>query len=370
MVYHWYLHGDGQNGPLSIRAVAMRLTEMHIPTRGDKQKHYFKKQGAGIWQHGMVRHILTNETYTGVWHYGKTEMVSDGKEALRKPKSKCGPGKQVARSRDEWVGVEVPAIIHKEEFEQVKKRFQQNIEQSQRNGKRQYLLGRRLRCARCGYTYAGRTRNEKNQYYYCNGRMQNPPMCDMPTVRADIVDDTVWQWVKRILMDPPSLAEGLRASQSENQQTNQALQERLALIDAQLTDTQCQLTKLLDLYLDGAFPKEVLTERKMRLETTIAELTRERDDIDTHIRSVAVTDEQIAEIEAFCAEVRVGLENATFEDKRRYFDLLDVHGKLAVENDERVIYITCLIGKQRLVQMQTSPSSNTGATATMPYACR
>ena len=69
-------------------------------------------------------------------------------------------------------------------------------------------------------------------------------------------------------------------------------------------------------------------------------------------------------MEAFCAEVRVGIDNATFEDKRRYFDLLDVHGKLAVENDEKVIYITCLVGKQRLVQTQTSPSSNTGATAT------
>ena len=45
----------------------------------------------------------------------------------------------------------------------------------------------------------------------------------------------------------------------------------------------------------------------------------------------SITDTQIAEIEAFCAEVREGLDNATFEDKLRYFELFDVRGKLAIE---------------------------------------
>ena len=40
----------------------------------------------------------------------------------------------------------------------------------------------------------------------------------------------------------------------------------------------------------------------------------------------ALSNEQIAEIEAFCSEVREGLEYATFEDKQHYLELLDVHG--------------------------------------------
>jgi hypothetical protein len=49
-----------------------------------------------------------------------------------------------------------------------------------------------------------------------------------------------------------------------------------------------------------------------------------------HLRSVDVSNEQMAEIEAFCADVREGLDNATFEDKRGSLDLPDVRGILMV----------------------------------------
>ena len=67
----------------------------------------------------MIRHILMNESYIGVWYYGKTKMV----EALtsnRKPDAsnyKRGLGKQVARLREEWIAVDVPAIINQNVFD-------------------------------------------------------------------------------------------------------------------------------------------------------------------------------------------------------------------------------------------------------------
>jgi site-specific DNA recombinase len=80
MVFKWYVDGEGRTGPLSIQNIALRLTKMRIPTRGDKVKLVAKKKGYGIWTAEMVRHILMNETYTGVWHYGKTKMVANGKK--------------------------------------------------------------------------------------------------------------------------------------------------------------------------------------------------------------------------------------------------------------------------------------------------
>src|ERR671926_73970 len=94
-----------------MRAIAKKLATMRVPTRGDKQKHFAKKRGACIWTEAMVRHIVTNETYTGVWHYGKTRMISDAKEMTRKAVPKRGFGKQVARPAVEWIGLSVPAII-------------------------------------------------------------------------------------------------------------------------------------------------------------------------------------------------------------------------------------------------------------------
>jgi site-specific DNA recombinase len=152
-------------------------------------------------------------------------------------------GKQVARPREEWIAVDVPAIINQKVFDTAQKRLDLNKQQSQRNAKREYLMGRRLRCLKCGYTYVGRTRREKHQYYVCNGRQQLPvSLCDMPNFRADQVDDTVWGWIKHIMQHPDQIADGLRAEKTEAERANSALSERLALIDGKLTRTRLNWT--------------------------------------------------------------------------------------------------------------------------------
>lgn len=79
--------------------------------------------------------------------------------------------------------------------------------------------------------------------------------------------------------------------QNELQQTNQALLDR---IDDQIKDQQKQLDKLLDLYLGGEFPKEMLTERKSRLEQMLANLSKEQNDLAGHIRKVTMIDDQLS----------------------------------------------------------------------------
>ncbi len=62
----------------------------------------------------------------------------------------------------------------------------------------------------------------------------------------------------------------------------------------------------------------------------MVELERAKAELNTHLQSAVLNDDQIAELDTFCAGVRKGLDNATFEDKRRYFDLLDLCGKQAI----------------------------------------
>ena len=63
----------------------------------------------------------------------------------------------------------------------------------------------------------------------------------------------------------------------------------------------------------------------------------------------------IAAIVTHCEEAGVGLNNATIDDKRKYFAWRDARGKLAVENDEKVAYAKCRIGERQLSLVQTSP---------------
>ena len=75
---------------------------------------------------------------------------------------------------------------------------------------------------------------------------------------------------------------------------------------------------------------------------------------------MVITEDQLELIEMFLSEVREGIENSTFEYQRKVLDLLSVSGKLAIENNEKVIYITCLLNpeSQWLSLVQISHSSN------------
>lgn len=370
MVYDWYLNGDEKGAPMSANSIAKRMTQMGLPTRGDNQAHFAKKHGKGVWQRAMIIHILTNETYTGTWYFGKTKMIEDGKQ--RESQSKRGLGKQVARSREEWIPVNVPAIIDPETFALAQKRKVYLTRLLGGHAKFQYLMKSRLTCAKCGYSMRGQFVHGKNQYYLCNGRRQIVCLCDMPSVRGDWVDALAWEWAKMIIENPENLRAGLDGVQNELQQANKALLDRLSIIDEQMQEHQKQLDKLLDLYLGGDFPKEVLTERKARLESMLANLRNEQNDLARHIRKVTMTDDQLSFIEAFCAKIRHGLDTADFNTKRQIIELLDIRGKIAFENNEKVMYLKCLLDtqQQQRLQIQISPLSNSHEVNTIELTAR
>lgn len=389
LIYQWYLQGDGRQGPMSMNAIATRLTEMHIPTRGDRAPHFAKKRGRGVWSSAIVKRILSNETYTGTWHFGKTCMMSeeelraagDAERAARlrnrpqmsrrKNLSRISLSKeQVPRPRDEWIPVSVPAIVSREVFDAAREQRRINAALARRNRRRDYLLSGRLKCAKCGYAYVGRTRRETNTYYYCKGREQKPvSLCDMPNIRGDWAEAVVWEWLKGVMQHPDQLVKGLRAEQAAADQKHSTLRARLALVESQMAEVEAEQAELLSMYLARKFKTELLDRRKAELDKAAADLERERAEIADYLEAEDLTDAHIAAIESDVAEIRDGLELATRDDIRRYFDLLRVRGTIALENGERVIYASCRIGKQRLSLAPTSPLSNTGAIVTRVCAC-
>jgi hypothetical protein len=115
-----------------------------------------------------------------------------------------------------------------------------------------------------------------------------------------------------------------------------------------IDENRGQLEKLLDLYLSGDFPKDVLTERKTHLETTLAALARERVGLASKLEANTLTTDQVQAIKRFAAEVAKGLEEADFAAKRNIIETLDVQTTLALEEGERVIHSLCVLGQQTL----------------------
>ena len=326
LIFTWYVVGDERGKRLNLEAIAVRLTGMGVPTWADVHGVRVKKRGRGEWSKATIRGILSNEVYAGMWYYGK-----QGNE------------------REQWLAVEVPAIVSREVWEKAQERRQHNREMSKRNnGKNEYLIARRVVCG-CGTKIAGRPAygGRKYLYYYCPataGRIVGK-RCDLPYFRVDQVDRAVWEKIKSWLSDPEVLEQSLERVKAKLEGKNQPLLDRLAVVDDLLTDNRQKLGRLLDLYLSGDFGKEMLTERKTRLETTIASLEKERANLTIELQTNTLTDEQIKTIVDFARKVSQGLEIAEkdFDARRRIIDLLDVQVRLVIEDGVKVAWVSWLV---------------------------
>ncbi len=323
LIFTWYTEGDGENAPLSIRAIAKELDGMEVPTRG-----------GGQWSTGTLQAMLSNESYTGIWHYGKNGWKD--KRRVRNPDSHL-------------LAVEIPAIITPEVFALAQQRRTENRENAKRNRKHQYLLSRRVTCADCRGKMHGTTKDKGHQYYRCPApvnRFYRRTCNNTSYFPVDQVDSLTWQWVTEILVNPERLAKGLEDYQVEQDRANEPIRERLKVVESLIADNQQQLDRLLDLYLTGDFSKEMLIDRKERLEATIEALKKEQATLTTKLETQALTTAQILSIKQFAERVGEGLEQADFAARRQIIEDLDVQATLTVEDGEKVAYVSCALPKQ------------------------
>jgi site-specific DNA recombinase len=342
-IFTWYVVGDGVSRPMTIAEIASRLSKMRVPTQIDTQgRANVKKRGVGVWARGTVWNMFKNETYAGRWTYADTGLE-----------------------------VSVPAIIQPELWNAAQARLAQNRANASRNLKHDYLFRRRVICGQCGLHMQGKSKRGKAGghlyfYYRCPARARTVYVrdCDLPIFRVDQVDTVVWKWVKEKMSDPDELRKKLENHQAEQEKANAPLRERLGVVNDLIADNKTQLERLLDLYLSGGFTKEMLTERKVRLETTIDALESEQQDLTATLKERTLTSEEIQSLEEFAKEVEqafVVIDDSDFEAKRVMIERLDVQVRLAVEDGLKVAYASSAV-------LGTSPSLSIVTTGSTPSA--
>jgi hypothetical protein len=94
----------------------------------------------------------------------------------------------------------------------------------------------------------------------------------------------------------------------------------------------------------------MLVERKKRLEATLFPLEEERSALMGDINAESLTEDQIRTLEQFAAQVAEGLDKAEddFRVRRSIIEILDVQATLAVEDDEQIIYVRCVLNQESL----------------------
>jgi site-specific DNA recombinase len=327
-MFAWYLEAGA-----TVHSIALRLTRMGIPTPTGKSR----------WNVASVRGILKNPAYTGTAYGNRTRIVpaTQRKSALLP----VGPGFSYRyRPREEWIGVPVPALISLDVFDRVQEKLARNQQCSPRNNTHfPYLLRAMVSCGCCRLGTTARTMMPSGQpYYVCQGRSNalraaQGQRCTARYIPGRALDDLVWQDLCALLTEPDHLASALRRAHGGHW-LPQELQARQATLRHALTQLETSQQRLLDAYLAGVLTLPVFDRKRH-------ELTCRQEALQSHYRQLeAVAQQHITlsavaqSLEAFCAQVRDGLREATFEQRRALVELL-IDRVIVTDGDVEIRYV-------------------------------
>lgn len=315
LVYQWYVYGD-QGQPLTVVAIANRLTMMGIPTPDDHipNRSHIRKRAPGEWARDSVYQILKHPAYAGTFY--QFARARDGVGTR-----KTDPETHVA--------VPVPAIVDAATFQAAKEKLALGRTLSPRGGKYEYLVARRISC-QCGYKMRSETSTgspKLYQYYSCPGKRGDIPYhtCDMPALKVNDVDAVVWQWVKQDIAQPAILERKLREIQDQQRQENTDKDtSRVALYEHKLAIEE-EIARIGQLYAKRKLPdsvaEELLDQQNAKLERLNAEIVRIEQQGEAELH-----DDTILSLVAFSEEFAAHLSTVeeSFAGRRTVVDGLDV----------------------------------------------
>jgi site-specific DNA recombinase len=320
---------------LTIRELAEEMRG--IPTPMDRVTYpgfeTVKQRGYGEWSASTLNRILANEVYSGRFVYGGLDSA-------------------------EPVAVAVPAIIPAELWAEVQRRREGNRQMvAQRTRKYEYLVAGRGRCGQCGLAIHSQPvtkvrkgkRGKTRLYYRCpsfDSDKYTARGCDLPYFNAGAVDRAVWAAVRAYLTDPDKLGDGLRRYAEERERADAPIRQQAAIVADLIQEHEAKRGRLLDLYLSGDFDRAELDARRVQIERVLGDLKRRAAELDRQL-SRQLTAADITGIQSLVATVgeRVNAAEGDFELQRRILDRLGVVVTFALEEGERVLYLTGEIGE-------------------------
>jgi site-specific DNA recombinase len=325
LIFRWYVDGDETGKRLSLRAIGNKLTALGIQTPAQvrgilKVRTQAKTQKVlthrnGIWGTTSVSNIISNEVYAGVWRYGR-RIGKDG-HGGRRPV-------------DEQTKVTVPAIIDRETWERAQAQRRRNAELSLRNGKRDYLLRGFIRCA-CGRAMSGYNDGRENinikRRYRCVTITYHKrgEVCREKSIRADYVEAYTWECIRRKFQNLDELGEELKAAQRAEAHADEPIRAELQTIEDFIAQADGEADEIaLAMRQAKGRVGESLQRQQEELNARLAGYQKRRGELIAELGARHFTDYAIADLLQFARDVRAGIDNATFEDKRRIMEMLKV----------------------------------------------
>jgi site-specific DNA recombinase len=313
-IFRWYTT-DG----LSLCGLAKHLQQQGIPTPSGKQ----------IWSPSTIRGILKQVAYTGQvyaqrYQYRAARVRRSATHPLGKPHQSA----QELPEAD-WIFVaSIPPIISQEVFDLAQARLAHNKSFARRNNKvNQYLLRALVSCGHCQAACTCRALDKgRYRYYICNGKgkaihSRRLDKCPGRYAPADQLDDLVWHDLCELLQQPDFITRALEQAHA-GLWLPQELQARRTTLQQSAARLDKQLDRLTDAYLTAIMPLAEYQRRRHDLTQKIRSLAHQQSQLEAQVDHQREMAALTTSLQDFCGRIRLGLDNATFEQKRQLVELL------------------------------------------------
>lgn len=286
----------------SCFSIARTLNEESIPTKAGKK-----------WEARTVSRIVRNPAYMGLTYFGQTT----GKNREKKPK-------------ESWYVLPdvTPAIISKGLFEQAQAALARSKELHPGKAKHEYPLTGFTVCGYCGSPLVGSCLYGNYRYYHCRGTYPTASrnkICDARYIKADWLENVVWEKVKSVLRYPELLMAEIRnqTEAEQSQVSDGTIDQEIKALNRKLKQYAGQERRLMQAFKLGFTTDVVLDEMNQTKKEKEADQARLASLIKTK-DNVAKMGDYETKLRELCARIVPDLDNCTNQDKKDAYTYLDL----------------------------------------------
>ncbi len=307
---------------LSIADLARWLTAQQIPTATGKAR----------WDRSTVWGMLRNPAYAGRAAFAKT-LRTDQPARLTRPARLQGRRTSrnpliLDRPAEQWLQIPVPALVSEQTFQLAARRLADNQRFAARNTKVASLLQGLAACEACGYAYyrtSTRTSTRTRYYYRCLGsddwRYPGGRRCANLPVRADYLDQVVWEHITRLLADPTLVRGELDRRLAQLRAANPATATK-ARLEREQARTATATARLLEAYQEQLLSLDELRSRMPALRAKQHTLHAQLDTLDAQLVDQQTTLKLAENLESFLGRLRDTATTASVAERQQVLRLL------------------------------------------------
>ncbi|MFC1943425.1 zinc ribbon domain-containing protein [Chloroflexota bacterium] len=148
-----------------------------------------------------------------------------------------------------------------------------------------WLLQGMCTCGECGHTLSCLQKDSTEHCYYgCHGRYKHThldggPRCQFPRIKADWLEEVVWERLKDVLSDSDAMRRCIRDVLEELKERTKHFSEQTYAVDSQIEMLRLKKERLGLVFADGAISRDVYTKKLQNLNKQERELLKVRDNL-------------------------------------------------------------------------------------------